>query len=91
MLVVLASGSVVTVMVTMSHTTITIHQHIMVTMLLSLLIVITIDLITATIVIQSIEVMVTGIMAMHNIPDKDIAHLIIIDVITTGQGTVETG
>jgi hypothetical protein len=35
--------------------------------------------------------MATGIMAMHNIPDKDIAHLIMIDVITTSLGMVETG
>jgi hypothetical protein len=35
--------------------------------------------------------MVTGIMAMHNIPDKDITHPIMIDVITTSLGMVETG
>ncbi len=102
MLAVLVSGSVVSDMGTIMVTGILpiTHQGIPIIVSLLLRIVITIDLITAIIEIHTIAVMVRGIVVMHIIPNKDItqvvinhmaAHRIIIVVITTNQGMVETG
>jgi hypothetical protein len=93
MLAVLASGSVVSDMGTIIVMAILPITHRGITIIVSLLlrIEITIDLIMAISVVHILEAMVTGIMAMHSIPDKDITHLIMIDAITTSQGTVETG
>jgi len=40
--------------------------------------------------INHIEAIIAGIMAIQSIPDKDITHPIMIDVITTSQGMAET-